>query len=82
MTKAVLRARVHKYVDQADEQTLQVINAVLSGALNTHEVDSFLSDKDVEELDEHVRRLESGESKAHSWSKVKSRILKSKSKRK
>jgi len=76
MTKAVLRKKVHQYVDQVDEKTLRVIDAMLTQLLsNKDKANSYLTDEDEKELDEQVRRLETGESKMQSWSKVKKRIL-------
>ncbi len=76
MTKAVLRKKVHKYVDQVDEKTLLVLDAMLTQIIYSNDkANSYLTDEDEKELDEQVRRLETGESKMQSWSKVKKRIL-------
>ncbi|MEO5644785.1 MAG: hypothetical protein ABIQ40_03205 [Bacteroidia bacterium] len=75
MTKALLRKKVHKYVDQVDENTLRVLDAMLTQLLHNDKANSYLTDEDEKELDEQVRRLEAGESKMQSWSKVKKRIL-------
>ena len=76
MTKALLRKKVHKYVDQADEKTLRMLDAMLSElARFDYTENSYLTDEQEKELDERVRRLEAGESKMQTWGKVKKRIL-------
>jgi hypothetical protein len=76
MTKALLRKKVHKYVDQVDEKTLRMLDAMLTQLLNYNNAEeSYLTDEMVDELDEQVRRLEVGESKMQTWGKVKERIL-------
>lgn len=84
MTKALLRKKVHKYVDQVDEKTLRILDAMLTQILSHDDLgNSYLTDEQEKELDERVRRLEVGESKMETWGKVKERILnkkKSKSK--
>lgn len=76
MTKALLRKKIHKYVDQVDEKTLRMLDAMLTQLLSYNDVGkSYLTDEQEQELDERVRRLEVGESKMHSWSKAKKRIL-------
>lgn len=76
MTKAFLRKQVHKYVDQADEKTLRMLNAMLSELARPEFTgNSYLTDEQERELDERVRRLEAGESKMQTWGKVKKRIL-------
>jgi len=76
MTKALLRKKVHKYVDQVDEKTLRMLDAMLTQLLNYNNAEeSYLTDEMVDELDEQVKRLETGESKMQTWGKVKERIL-------
>lgn len=77
MTTAVLRKKVHKYVDQVDEKTLRLLNAMLSEAVQLEENnDTLLSPEQVKELDRRVKLYQAGEMKMHTWSKVKSGILK------
>jgi len=76
MTKALLRKKVHKYVDQVDEKTLRMLDAMLTQLLKYSDLESsYLTDEQEKELDERVRRLEVGESKMQTWGKVKERIL-------
>lgn len=77
MTKAVLRKKVHKYVDQVDEKTLRMLNAMLSEAVHSDEDSgTLLSPAQIKELDKRVKLYEAGEMKMQTWGKVKSGILK------
>lgn len=77
MTKALLRRQVHKYVDQVDEKTLRLLNAMLSEAIHIEEDNGTLLTPDqIKELDKRVKLYQAGEMKMQSWGKVKARILK------
>ncbi len=77
MTKAVLRKKVHKYVDQVDEKTLRLVSAMLSEALDIQdESESMMTDAQYAEVEERARSLEAGETKAISWGKLKTEIRK------
>jgi putative addiction module component (TIGR02574 family) len=77
MTKALLRKNVHKYVDQVDEKTLRLVNALLTEALHLQdEGESMLTDAQYEEVERRSKSLEAGETKTITWGKLKSEIRK------
>ncbi|CAN5911920.1 hypothetical protein BH11BAC7_BH11BAC7_03060 [soil metagenome] len=77
MTTAVLRKKVHKYVDQVDEKTLRILNAMLTEAVQIDEdKGTLLTPDQVKELDRRVKLYQAGEMEMHTWGKVKSHILK------
>lgn len=77
MTKALLRKQVHKYVDQVDEKTLRLVDALLSEALDIQEEgDSMMTDEQYSEVKRRSKSFEAGESKMQSWGKVKADIRK------
>jgi putative addiction module component (TIGR02574 family) len=77
MTKAVLRKKVHKNIDQADEKTLRLIDALLTEALDIqNEGQTRMTDEQYAEVERRSKSFEVGESKMLSWGKVKSDIRK------
>ena len=77
MTKAGLRKNVHKYVDQVDEKTLRLVNAMLTEALHLQdESESLMSDAQYQEVLRREKSFEAGESEMISWRKVKSQVRK------
>lgn len=74
MTENQLRKKVKNQLDKVDERTLRMIDALLTEAL-LPEKHAYLTDADYEELDRRVRSLSVGESRMHTWSSVKKRIL-------
>ncbi|CAN5911951.1 hypothetical protein BH11BAC7_BH11BAC7_03080 [soil metagenome] len=77
MTTAVLRKKVHKYVDQVDEKTLRILNAMLTEALDIQdEGESMMTNAQYAVVKERARSLEAGETKAISWGKLKTDIRK------
>ncbi|HET6989760.1 MAG TPA: addiction module protein [Bacteroidia bacterium] len=77
MTKALLRKKIHKYVDLVDEKTLRLLNALLSEAIHIEEDNgTLLTPEQVKELDRRVKLYQVGEMKTQPWGKVKERILK------
>lgn len=77
MTKALLRKKVHKYVDQVDEKTLRLVNALLTEALHLQdEGESMMTDAQYAEVQKRAKSLEAGETKLITWGKLKSDIRK------
>ncbi len=77
MTKALLRKKVHQYVDQVDEKMLRLLNAMLSEAIHIEEDNgTLLTPEQIKELDRRVKLYQAGEMKSQPWGKVKARILK------
>ena len=77
MTKALLRKTVHKYVDQVDEKTLRLVNALLTEALHLQdEGESMITDAQYAEVERRAKSLEAGETKTITWGKLKSEIRK------
>jgi putative addiction module component (TIGR02574 family) len=77
MTKSQLKKKVRDQLEKVDERTLRMVDAMLTEALAPGEA-SYLTDDDYAELDRRVKSLEVGESKMHTWSSVKKRVLKRK----
>jgi putative addiction module component (TIGR02574 family) len=77
MTKALLRKKVHKYVDQVDEKTLRMLDAMLTEALSIQdEGESMMTNAQYAEVERRAKSFEAGESKMLSWGKVKTDIRK------
>jgi putative addiction module component (TIGR02574 family) len=75
MTTAVLRKRVHKYVDKVDEKSLRVLEAMLTEMLSQEE-ESYLTGEQLKELDRRIKRHEAGEGSMDTWENVKARVRK------
>jgi hypothetical protein len=77
MTKALLRKKVHKYVDQVDEKTLRLLDALLTEALEIQdEGESLMTNAQYAEVQHRAKSFEVGEAKMLSWGKVKADIRK------
>jgi hypothetical protein len=77
MSKALLRKKVHKYVDQVDEKTLRLVDALLTEALDIQdEGESLMTGAQYNEVEQRAKSFEAGESKMLSWGKVKTDIRK------
>ena len=77
MTKALLRKKVHKNVDQVDEKTLRLVDALLTEALDIlDERETRMTDAQYAEVEKRSKSYELGESKMLPWGKVKSDIRK------
>lgn len=74
MTKAQLKKKVKDQLERVDERTLRMVDALLTEALLPSN-ESYLTNADYTELDRRVKSLEVGESKMHTWSSVKKRVL-------
>ena len=68
-----LKKNIHRFVDQADERILRIINAIIEA--ETQEGHPAVPQWFYEELDKRRERHQKGESKSSTWEEVKERIL-------
>jgi len=68
-----LKKNIHRFVDEADERILRIINAIIEA--ETQEGQPAVPQWFYEELDKRRERHQKGKSKSSTWEEVKERIL-------
>lgn len=73
MSTIELRNNIHRFVDEADERILRIINAIIE--TEKKEEQPTVPHWFYDELDKRRERHLKGESKSSTWEEVKERIL-------
>lgn len=68
-----LRKKIHDFIDQADEEMLQVINTIISSKQASETV---IPESFYKELDEDREKHLIAETHSHTWEDVKERLSK------
>lgn len=72
MTTTIIRKKVHQYIDEAEENVLEVVYKMLK-LYAGDDNQSMLSDEQKKELDRRSKLYHQGKLKASSWEEVKQR---------
>ncbi|MBI3503106.1 MAG: addiction module protein [Bacteroidetes bacterium] len=72
MTTTAIRKKVHQYVDEAEENVLEVIYKMLK-LYSGDESESLMSDEQKKEMDRRSKLFRQGKLKTSSWEEVKQR---------
>lgn len=72
MTKTAIRKKVHQYVDEAEENVLEVVYKLLK-LYSGEDSDSLMSEEQKSEIDKRSLLYREGKSKTSSWNSVKKR---------
>ena len=68
-----LRKKIHDFIDQADDKTLQIFNAIISSEQASKPV---IPESFYKELDEDREKHLIAETPSHTWEDVKERLSK------
>ncbi|HXL56598.1 MAG TPA: hypothetical protein VN958_10095 [Chitinophagaceae bacterium] len=71
METAIIREKLHQYVDKSDEKFLKLMYAL---AKEYHEDDDFeyeFTEEDIKAFDERRKKRLSGENKTYNWGEAK-----------
>lgn len=71
MESAVIRQKLHQYVDRGDEKLLKLMYAVAKEYTDEDDFEYVFSEKEIQLFEDRRARRLSGESKTCSWPEAK-----------
>lgn len=71
MEQAVIKQKLHQYIDNSDEKLLKIMFAIAKEYNEDDDLDYQFTDEDIKEFDSRRQQRLNGESSLYTWEQAK-----------